>query len=111
MKKLLALLFCSLLAAGAACAQDKTTAERHLARGAQCTSCHGTSGDYTRAVRKEACLTCHGSYEGVAARTAKVKPNPHDNHYGFSDCSTCHHGHTASTLTCSGCHKFNLKTP
>lgn len=111
MKKMLALLCCSLLAAGAACAQEKTTAERHTARGVTCQSCHGTSGDFARPVRQEACLACHKSYEAVAARTAKVKPNPHDNHFGFRDCSTCHRGHQQSTVTCNQCHKFALKTP
>lgn len=111
MKKLFVLFALSMLAAGSVSAASQTTAERHIARGAQCTSCHGTSGDMTRPVRQAACLTCHGSYEAVAKRTAKVKPNPHDNHYGFRDCSSCHLGHKPGTVTCNQCHKFELKTP
>ena len=53
----------------------KMTAERHMSTGIQCTSCH-KNGDTTLPVRKEQCLTCHGSYEAMAKRTENVKPNP-----------------------------------
>lgn len=87
-----------------------TTAERHIGKGIQCNSCHG-SGDKSRPVRKAACLTCHQSYEALAKRTEKDHPNPHFNHYGDRDCTTCHKGHQPSTLSCNQCHQFDLKTP
>lgn len=86
------------------------TADRHTAMGVKCESCHVTK-DKTVPVRKAACLTCHQSYAKMAERTAKVHPNPHYNHFGDRDCSTCHKGHEKSVLTCDQCHKFDLRTP
>ena len=54
---------------------------------------------------------CHQSYEEVAQKTKDLKPNPHFNHYGERDCSTCHSGHKPSVTSCNQCHKFDLKTP
>lgn len=54
----------------------------------------------TAPVRKDACLACHGSYEKLAKRTEKVTPNPHYNHFGDRDCSTCHKGHAKNVITC-----------
>ena len=65
----------------------------------------------TAPVRKDACHACHGSYEKLAKRTEKVTPNPHYNHFGDRDCSTCHKGHAKNVITCRQCHKFDLKTP
>lgn len=98
-----ALVFSSVQAAG-------TTADRHAARGAACETCH-VAKDGNAPVRKEACLACHGSYDKMAERTKDAVPNPHFNHYGERDCSTCHKGHQKSVLSCNGCHKFNLVTP
>ena len=86
------------------------TADRHLARKAPCQACHVT-GDTSVPVRKENCLVCHQSYEVVAQKTKDLKPNPHFNHYGERDCSTCHFGHKPSVTSCNQCHKFDLKTP
>ena len=85
-------------------------ADRHIERKVPCQSCH-IGNNTEKPVRKEACLTCHGSYAKLAERTAKVEPNPHFNHFGDRDCSTCHKGHTPSVLSCAQCHKFDLKTP
>ncbi len=86
------------------------TADRHLARKAPCQACHVT-GDTSVPVRKENCLVCHQSYEVVAQKTKDLTPNPHFNHYGERDCSTCHFGHKPSVTSCNQCHKFDLKTP
>ncbi|MDO4938281.1 MAG: cytochrome c3 family protein [Sutterellaceae bacterium] len=109
MKKFIAAVAAGLMATCVAAA-DGTTADRHAAKGVKCEMCH-ISAEKTTPVRKEACLKCHGSYEQLAKRTAKVEPNPHDNHFGDRDCSTCHKGHTKSVVTCNQCHKFDLKTP
>lgn len=87
-----------------------TTADRHVARGAACETCH-VSKDAVAPVRKNACLACHVSYDKMAERTKDALPNPHFNHYGERDCSTCHKGHEKSVLTCNNCHKFDLVTP
>lgn len=87
------------------------TADRHTARGIECTSCHREMNT-DLPVRQQTCLKCHGgSYAAVAQRTKKVVPNPHFNHFGDRDCSTCHKGHQPSAPTCSQCHKFDLKMP
>ena len=93
------------------CIRDRPyTADRHLARKVPCQACHVT-GDTSVPVRKENCLVCHQSYEVVAQKTKDLKPNPHFNHYGERDCSTCHFGHKPSVTSCNQCHKFDLKTP
>ena len=110
MTKLLTTILSTLMLTATVSAAAAPTAERHAAKGIQCVSCHA---DVEKAlpVRKAACLKCHGSYEAVAKRTEKIEPNPHFNHFGERDCSTCHKGHAASTVSCSQCHKFDLKTP
>ncbi len=85
-------------------------AQRHMKKGIQCAQCH-SNNDVTKPVRKAECLTCHQSYEAMAKRTSGVEPNPHYNHYGDRDCSTCHKGHQQSVVSCNTCHKFSLKTP
>lgn len=108
---LMPVVVCAMAALNAAqAAPAGTTAERHLAKGLQCTVCH-VNGDQTRVVRKAQCLACHMNYETLAKRTADKHPNPHANHFGDRDCSTCHKGHGPSQLTCNRCHKFDLKTP
>lgn len=109
-KKIIALF--GLVLASCVWAADTTlpTAERHQKMGVQCVSCH-KDGNTALPVRKAQCQACHGSYESLAKRTEKVKPNPHYNHFGDRDCSTCHKGHQKSVTTCDTCHKFDLKTP
>ena len=100
----------ALLLSQAMYAEAATTAERHLNQGATCAACH-TDKNFEKPVHQDKCLACHGSYEKLAQRTEKVHPNPHNNHFGQRDCSTCHKGHQQSELTCDRCHKFDLKTP
>ena len=112
MKNLIVMTLAMLIAGTAAAAgtTDHFLADRHVERGVKCESCH-VNGDTSKPVRKAQCLACHKSYEELAKKTANVHPNPHFNHYGERDCTTCHKGHQQSTLSCSQCHKFNLKTP
>ena len=96
----------------AACANAATLADRHASYGAKCESCHVVKTPEEGArVKNEQCLACHGSYEQLAEKTAKVTPNPHDSHLGKVRCSDCHVGHADPKLMCNDCHKFNLKTP
>ena len=110
MKKTLILALAAMSLGFGTSAYAAGTAELHTAMGVKCESCH-IAKDKTIPVRKAACLQCHQSYEKMAERTAKVHPNPHFNHFGDRDCSTCHKGHEKSVLTCDQCHKFDLKTP
>jgi fumarate reductase flavoprotein subunit len=81
------------------------TADRHKAKGIDCVSCHGTGEK--KPVTGEVCLSCHKSYEEVAKRTTALGPNPHSNHFietNVVDCTSCHHGHKPSSITCELCH-------
>ena len=98
-----ALVFSSVQAAG-------TTADRHVARGTACETCH-VANDTSAPVRKGACLACHGSYEKLAERTKKVDPNPHYNHLIDVGCLECHQGHKQSVNMCSSCHNIHYKVP
>ena len=52
-----------------------------------CSTCHKNE---MTAPPKETCLSCHGSYDKLAERTAKLTPNPHFSHRGEEDCTNCH---------------------
>ena len=88
--------------------------QQHAASAMKCGACHDeedpTQG--TGAVSTEACLSCHGSYEKVAERTAGIGEdlNPHDNfHYDMQlDCTTCHKSHGESVNLCLSCHDADL---
>ena len=100
-----------LLMFSAAAAATSSTADRHAQRGIECSACHRNS-DPSVLPRQQQCLACHGgTYEAMAKRTESREPNPHFNHFGDRDCSTCHKGHSASVVTCNRCHKFDMKLP
>ncbi len=85
-------------------------ADRHMARGLKCDSCHagGTPGP----VPMNTCLACHGgSYKALAAKTDKADINPHDTHLENADCSQCHSGHKKPQLVCDQCHEFKMQVP
>jgi len=50
------------------------------------------------------CLQCHISDEFLASSTDYLERNPHDNHNGDLDCSTCHISHGEQINYCSSCH-------
>lgn len=58
--------------------------------------------------KAEQCLTCHGSYEENANKTAKLgKWNPHNSiHGGYVDCTNCHQQNKLVTNYCSYCHEY-----
>ena len=76
----------------AAADSGKFLADRHMARGVQCVS-------------------CHQSLDAVAKRTQKVDPNPHYNHLVGLDCVECHKGHRQSVNMCAGCHNIHYNVP
>lgn len=87
-------------------------ADRHGQKGVACAQCHGKATPPTKAPSMEQCLTCHGgSYEALAATTAKSHPNPHYTHIGDKACTACHKGHQESVLICDSCHKFKMRVP
>ena len=111
MYKILIALACALVALSSSAAETAGfIADCHAKLNVQCISCHKQGADQAT-VRKEQCLACHGSYMALAKRTEKVNPNPHYNHFGDRDCSTCHKGHSPSVTSCDQCHKFDLRVP
>jgi hypothetical protein len=77
-------------------------ADKHVASGLTCTSCHGDSRPSDVAL--DTCLSCHGSYKELARKTASRARNPHDSHYPGLECTTCHHGHKKQEDFCADCH-------
>lgn len=92
-------------------AADQTfLADRHVAKGLKCESCHGTGAK--DAVSKETCLKCHGgSYAALAKTTDGGDINPHETHLGEPECNQCHSGHKKPRLICDQCHEFDMRVP
>ena len=84
----------------------------HRLSGIGCVDCHQNNSS-PEPVSTEKCLSCHGSFHQVAARTADSDPNPHNSlHYGIEvDCDLCHHQHCNSENFCSQCHEWQLVVP
>ncbi|MFB3818153.1 MAG: cytochrome c3 family protein [Candidatus Methylomirabilales bacterium] len=101
-----ALTLALLLASGAPAAAAQLDA-KHAALQVDCAGCHGTAVPGARP-KTEDCLRCHKSYEAVAARTAQVKPNPHESHLGEIRCTLCHRAHAEPVFYCDRCHSFGL---
>jgi len=87
-------------------------AHLHLLNDIGCRDCHDSKGAH-QAITTAQCLSCHGSYDEVAAKTAGSDPDPHNSpHYGKEqDCDLCHHQHEASENFCSQCHEWKLTVP
>ena len=86
-------------------------ANRHKDAGLSCEDCHGKGP--RKPLQTADCLGCHESYPKVAERTAKLHPNPHDNHLIDLDCGLCHKGHKPQENYCLTCHEemsFKPKT-
>jgi len=80
---------------------------------AMCTFCHETHGtklEEPEPLTTEKCLSCHGSFQEMAARTASMHfgYNPHDSHYKELDCYVCHYMHSKSENFCAECHEFKF---
>jgi len=84
--------------------------DKHVAAHVTCAQCH--AGGIAVPPATAACLTCHGgTYQKLAASTAKDMPNPHESHQGEIPCAQCHHVHKASVTLCNQCHTFDMSTP
>lgn len=86
-------------------------ADRHMARGVSCASCHGegvmTDPSKVSFPDETTCLTCHNR-EAVAEKTKAVEPNPHlAPHNG--ECTLCHVQHDEPQDYCAECHSFGYK--
>lgn len=96
----LSLALCVTLSTPLLAAGNKTLAERH---GDVWPEASGWA-------KKDTCLGCHGSYEALAKKTAKLEPNPHRSHLGAVNCQDCHKGDRAEPqLMCNDCHNFTLR--
>jgi hypothetical protein len=96
------LISANLAAAQPSAAKPAWLADKHVASGLTCASCHGDAKPSDVAL--ETCLSCHGSYRELAQKTANRLRNPHDSHYRNLECTTCHHGHQKEENFCAGCH-------
>jgi hypothetical protein len=73
-----------------------------------CKGCHGTVPKLDDTLDNARCLSCHGSMEQLAKRSApKDFPdrNPHKSHLGEIHCTVCHKAHAPSVMYCLDCHK------
>ncbi len=102
-------LFCAAalgLSLTAFAADGQFLADRHVAKGVKCESCHKAGPN--AAPKKADCLACHGgTYAKLAEKTDKLEVNPHDSHQGEIECSKCHKGHKPAVLECARCHDFS----
>lgn len=90
-----------------------TTARLHLDKGVKCADCHGAAKTPAH-VTAEPCLSCHGPYEQLAEKTAKLRPlNPHASpHWGADiECAVCHRQHASTRNWCAHCHTVENKAP
>lgn len=88
----------------------------HGKRNVSCAGCHAKRlPAESDTVETDRCLTCHDSYEKLAAKTASAefpKRNPHSSHLVGLDCTKCHMVHGESKVYCLECHPtFNMKIP
>ena len=116
MKRLAAILasslFLGLMAANSVSAAD-FGADRHVARGLKCETCHGPDMKNPNYPDEKTCLQCHGgSYAALAKQTESDDITPHDTHLGEAQCVTCHQGHKLPRLSCDSCHEFeDIRVP
>uniref|UniRef100_UPI0018E0B31F flavocytochrome c n=1 Tax=Geomonas ferrireducens TaxID=2570227 RepID=UPI0018E0B31F len=79
-----------------------------------CSDCHGKGkkvvvDDSEKGVNSR-CVGCHGTLAELGGKS-REEVNPHRSHLGDINCTTCHHGHTASWAYCLSCHAFDMKIP
>lgn len=88
----------------------------HGKRNVTCSGCHAKRLPVAEdTVENDRCLSCHGSYEKLALKTASAefpKRNPHQSHLVALDCTKCHAAHGESKSYCLQCHSnFGAKIP
>ncbi|HXX80187.1 MAG TPA: FAD-dependent oxidoreductase, partial [Thermodesulfovibrionales bacterium] len=99
-------------------------ADLHKEKKLDCSACHGkkTTVDDNETIVNKKCIECHGSLDKLAidqkpseedqpSGSGEEGVNPHKSHLGKINCTTCHHGHTASWTYCLSCHSFEMKIP
>ena len=111
---LAALMMTALLAAGSASAADqKFGADRHVAMGLTCETCHGPDKANPATPGIKTCTQCHDT-KALVEKTKDVKPqNPHMSpHYQDQlECTNCHFMHGETENFCDQCHQFGFKVP
>lgn len=105
----LLLMFCC---AAVQAQQTQFLADRHVARGMKCETCHTPNNKLKTSGDLDVCATCHGDYAAMIKKTdGKYEVNPHAQHEGALPCSECHQGHKEGKNYCGGCHNFVYKVP
>ena len=110
---LAALALTALLSGTASAAAPKVGADRHVAMGLQCETCHGPDKANPQEPTLQTCTQCH-NVKALVEKTKNVKPaNPHVSpHYQDQlDCINCHVMHGKTENFCDQCHKFGFKVP
>lgn len=97
----------SLALTSAAFAADQFGADRHVARGIDCTVCHGPDKANPAYPDENTCIKCHPK-EALKAKTQALKPtNPHAAPHN-GDCTLCHLQHEPTENYCAQCHQFDF---
>jgi fumarate reductase flavoprotein subunit len=115
MKFLLSAACAALLASFAltsAAADGPFLADRHVAKGMKCETCHTADNKLKEFGDLDICASCHGDYKAKIEKTkGKYETNPHAQHEGALPCSECHKGHQKGVNYCGGCHNFVYNVP
>ena len=101
------------LCATSVSAAGQFTADRHVAAGMKCETCHGNDMKNPQEPTTATCTGCHNT-DQLVEKTKGVKPtNPHTSpHYGKElDCTNCHLMHQESENFCNQCHEFKFQVP
>lgn len=81
----------------------KFGADRHVAHGMACASCHGPDGKSPEYPDQETCLKCHQK-DALIEKTKAIGPvNPHKAPHN-GECTLCHLQHEAPVNYCAECH-------
>ncbi len=87
-------------------------ADRHVARGINCDTCHDASLKLKTIGGRDICVSCHGDFEQMKVKTAgRYAKNPHAPHEQGVTCTSCHKGHKAPENNCAKCHQVQFKVP
>lgn len=100
----LSFILTALMASGSVSAADTFGADRHVAHGVSCETCHGPDKNNPQYPDETTCVKCHPK-AAVAEKTKTLKPNPHAAPHN-GDCTLCHMQHEAPVNYCAQCHRF-----
>ena len=89
-------------------ADAKMGADRHIAKGLNCQTCHGSDMKNPQFPEEATCVQCHNK-EALAEKTKDLPgANPHKAPHN-GDCINCNLQHEPADDYCAQCHKFNFK--